>query len=986
MRSLSQTCAGAGTVERLQIFASHGERTSVGGDSPFLLEGDQAYLIEEGLIDIFAVRVAGGRLVGPRSHLLRLPAGHIFLGLSPNRSPEGRGFLVVGTAGTRLLKQPQATLRHLAGDPRHATAITEVLEAWIEALCAGVARDVVPKRCIELDVGREIAVPGSTNARPRRSISWVKHLQGRSYLLGKEALEMNGDGYTPLSRRAWVEVREPSRLLLVETGALGESQDLWSGLERLTTLVLRSVDLMAHEADRRDHERMQQKTNFERSVLRRAYGRLAAAVGPPETTARSLESSTTASTVDPEDSLFTACRLVAESLGIAIKPYPRIQGTRPPRDPFDAILRASRIRSRLVALRGNWWRHDCGPLLGRSGEKKHPVALFPTPKGYALYDPERRIVEPVGPATAATLVPFAHTFYRPFPDGALRLKDVLCFGLRGCGSDVRFLLFISIAAAILGTIPSMATGIFFNTVIPGAHRSEIVQLSAVLLASAVASSLLSLAQGIAFLRIEGRAGAAIQSAVWDRLLSLPLSFFRPYTAGDLAVRAMSIDAIRQVFSGSTATALMGGLCSLGNVGLLFYYSVEMAWRATAMILFVMAVTIAGGYLQLSPQRGALKLQAKASGIVLQLLTSISKIRVAGVEPSAFALWAGRFSQQRQLQYRARAIAIWVSAFDAAVPVTANLLIFWVAWPLMTTEHSLRTGDFLAFLSAFSACTTALLSTCLAVLAMGNVVPLYEHAKPILDTAPEGQAGKSDPGSLAGDIEIQHAVFRYGLDSPLILRDVSLRIGPGEFVALVGPSGSGKSTLLRLLLGFETLDSGAIYYDGQDLKGLDVHVVRRQIGVVIQNGRLMSGDIFTNIVGSSAATLDEAWEAARMAGFSEDIEAMPMGMHTVIGEGGGTLSGGQRQRLLIARAIVRRPRLLLFDEATSALDNRTQAIVSASLEQLQATRVVVAHRLSTIRNADRVYVLERGSLVQSGTYEDLISQPGLFADLARRQIA
>jgi ABC-type bacteriocin/lantibiotic exporter with double-glycine peptidase domain len=264
--------------------------------------------------------------------------------------------------------------------------------------------------------------------------------------------------------------------------------------------------------------------------------------------------------------------------------------------------------------------------------------------------------------------------------------------------------------------------------------------------------------------------------------------------------------------------------------------------------------------------------------------------------------------------------------------------------------------------------------------------MYEQAKPILETLPEVDAGKSDPSALTGEIELQHVVFRYQSDGPAVLRDLTLRIEPGEFVAFVGPSGSGKSTVLRLLLGFETPESGGIYYDGQELGGLDIQAVRRQIGVVLQSGRLMSGDIFTNIVGSAAVGMEEAWEAARMAGFEDDIKAMPMGMHTVVSEGGGTLSGGQRQRLLIARALVHRPRLLFFDEATSALDNRTQAIVSASLERLSATRIVVAHRLSTIANADRIYVIDRGRVVQSGRYNELIQQDGLFAELAKRQIA
>jgi NHLM bacteriocin system ABC transporter ATP-binding protein len=382
-----------------------------------------------------------------------------------------------------------------------------------------------------------------------------------------------------------------------------------------------------------------------------------------------------------------------------------------------------------------------------------------------------------------------------------------------------------------------------------------------------------------------------------------------------------------------------------------------------------------------------EIQSKVSGLVLQLLSSITKLRVAGAEPTAFALWARRFTEQRRIQFRTRQIGNWVAAFNAAFPTLAYVVLFWTALPLVrSADATIRTGDFLAFLSAYGSCQGALLGTCMALLGTLSVVPLYEQAKPILVTPPEVDRAKADPGVLSGDIEIQHANFRYQVDGPAVLRDVSLHIRQGEFVAFVGPSGSGKSTILRLLLGFEALESGAIYYDGQEIGGLDIQAVRRQIGVVLQNGKLMSGDIYTNIVGSAPLTMDDAWEAARMAGFADDVKGMPMGMHTVISEGGGTLSGGQRQRLMIARALVHRPRLLFFDEATSALDNRTQAIVSESLEKLQATRIVVAHRLSTIVNADRIVVVEKGRVVQAGRYEELLTQPGLFAELAKRQLA
>jgi ATP-binding cassette subfamily C protein len=679
---------------------------------------------------------------------------------------------------------------------------------------------------------------------------------------------------------------------------------------------------------------------------------------------------------------------VGRAQGLKIRSYARVEGSPPPRDALAATLHASRVRARTVVLRGRWWREDAGPLLAYCGSEKRPVALLQSrrDKGYTLHDPLRRTTQRVDAAVAEQLEPLARTFYRPFKEVSLGVRDVVVFGLQGCRRDLVVLVGVAVCAALLGMVPPLATGMLFNTVIPGAQRSQLLQLTFVLVACAAANALFNLAQGIAFLRIEGRASVAIQAAVWDRLLGVPLSFFRPYTSGDLAVRAMSIDGIRQVISGATASAIMGGIISIGNFSLMFWYSWKMALWATALMTVTIGVTVAGSMLQMRPQRGAMRLQSKSAGIVLQLLSSISKIRVAGVEVAAFALWVRRFSEQRRLQYGVRTVANWVSAFNAAVPVASYVVIFYVAVPLVTETRTLATGDFLAFLAAFSTCTNSLISTSLALLATLNTIPLYEQAQPILQTVPEVDAGKVDPGALKGEIEVHHAMFRYQHDGPLVLRDVSFRVSPGEFVAFVGPSGSGKSTMLRLLLGFETLESGAIYYDGQEIGGLDVQALRRQMGVVLQSGRLMSGDLYTNIAGSGGASLQEAWTAARMAGLADDITAMPMGMHTVISEGGGTLSGGQRQRLLIARAIVSRPQILLFDEATSALDNRTQATVSASLERLQATRIVVAHRLSTIANADRIFVLERGRLVQSGRFQDLMAEKGPFAQLAKRQIA
>jgi ATP-binding cassette subfamily C protein len=960
------------------LFDGAGRTVEAGASNPFVLAGDAVWLITQGQVDIFSVRADGDRPVGPRTHLVRVEAGGALFGLDVPRSGPERRLLAVGLNGTQLIAADASAIFSRAQQAGLSPLIDRLTEGWVDALCTGMARDVlVPKKCVELEPGAEVAFRPNTSARLSPAVCWIKHLEGCSWLLGRDGLEVNGHGFTPLSRRTWLHVREPARAILLRTDALPDAGERQRGLGRLHELTLRYAELVDTQTAVADAARMRQRTAARMTGLSQTCARLAATMQPERRSVERVTADMAAETA--AEALLASCRLVGEAVSVAVRAPAAQQGAPAARDPLAAILRASRLRARKVALRDLWWRADAGALLGSIEEDKRPIALLPAADGYRLHDPLRGTVERVTAANAAALAPFAHTFYRPFPDKAIGVKDLLRFGVRGCSSDLTIVMLMGLGGMLLGMVPSIATGMLFNSIIPGAQRTQLVQI-------AVAMALVNLQRGIAILRVQAKMGNQIQSAVWDRLLALPLSFFRPYTAGNLAVRAGAIDSIRQVVSGATLNALLSGIMSLGNFCLMFYYSAAMAWWATATIAAAVIVHGLGCYLQIGYNRAVLGLQARTSGLVLQLLTSVGKLRVAGADVPAFALWGKGFGDQRALQLKARRIGNLMSAFSAAFPLLAYLFIFWAAQPAAGARATLGTGDFLAFLAAFASCLSAALSTSMAFLSTLSAIPLYEQAAPILKTLPEVDGDKAEPGILSGDIEIQHAVFRYRTDGPLVLRDVTLHVNAGEFVAFVGPSGSGKSTLLRLMLGFDQLESGSIYYDGQDLGGLDIQAVRRQIGVVLQSGRLMSGDILTNIVGSGAGTIEEAWEAARMAGLADDIKAMPMGMHTVISEGGGTLSGGQRQRLLIARAIVSRPRILLFDEATSALDNRTQAIVSASLERLQATRIVVAHRLSTIVNADRICVIERGRIVEMGRHQELMAANGLYTELAKRQLA
>jgi ATP-binding cassette subfamily C protein len=446
---------------------------------------------------------------------------------------------------------------------------------------------------------------------------------------------------------------------------------------------------------------------------------------------------------------------------------------------------------------------------------------------------------------------------------------------------------------------------------------------------------------------------------------------------------MAIDSIRRIVTGTTVTSLLAGMFSLFSGGLMFVYDASLALVGVGLTLVALVATAMAGYVQLRYQRELARLQGQLAGLVLQLMTGISKLRVAGAEDRAFAHWARQFAEQKQRSFQAGLAVGAFSVFGSVWPMVATLIIF--AAVAATTGPHLATGAFLGFLVAFGQFLGATLLFGTAATALLQCLPLYERVRPIFQARPEVTADKLDPGVLGGAIELGHVTFSYGPDAPPVLHDATLRIAPGEFVAIVGPSGAGKSTLLRLLLGFETAQSGAIYFDGRDLASLDLAAVRQQMGVVTQDSKVTPGTVYSNIAGSSTRSIDDAWAAATTAGIDADIREMPMGMFTQINEGGLSFSGGQLQRLMIARAIIGRPRILLFDEATSALDNVTQAIVSRSLEGLQATRVVIAHRLTTIQKADRIYVLVAGTVVQSGTYAELVNAPGPFAQLAARQL-
>jgi NHLM bacteriocin system ABC transporter ATP-binding protein len=678
-----------------------------------------------------------------------------------------------------------------------------------------------------------------------------------------------------------------------------------------------------------------------------------------------------------------AWRIVAGALGVGFHP-PDTKPAAARHDSLEALAHASGARLRRVALRPGWWRRDNGPLLAFREPGQRPVALLFGPAGrYWLHEPGLDGPRLAGPEAAASLSPFAYSFFRTFSDRPIGAREFLRFGLRGHSAGVTVLVLAGLGAGVLGLAPPVFSGILVDQVIPSGDTHRVWPIMLGLVIAAGSAAIFQLVRNLAVLRLTARLGVATQAAVWDRLLKLPVSFFGRYAAGDLAARLFGLETIRQTLGEVVASTLLTGTFALVNLGVLLYFDFRLAAVAAALLVIWLAATVLAGRAAWRAGRPLQAAEARLAGFVLQLVDGIADLRVAGAEARGFARWAERFAESRRLALRPRQISLRLAVFNSAFPTLALVALLAAIAPIAGTRIS--TGAVVALLTAFGNLLQAGLDASSLVPHVVATAPLFENARPILQAVPETGPHYAQPGELSGRLEVRQVSFRYYPAGPLILEDVSVEAQPGEFIAIVGASGAGKSTLMRLLLGFEAPSAGAVYFDGQDLAALDPSAVRRQIGVVLQSAGLIPGDILSNIVGSTLLTLDDAWEAARLAGIEDDIRRLPMGMHTLITEGTSTFSGGQRQRLMIARAVVNRPRLLFFDEATSALDNDTQLVVSRSLAALRATRVVIAHRLSTIKAADRIYVLEAGRVIQCGTFRDLADHAGPFHQLIERQV-
>ena len=649
---------------------------------------------------------------------------------------------------------------------------------------------------------------------------------------------------------------------------------------------------------------------------------------------------------------------------------------------LEAALLPSGVIRRAVRLQKGWRRDASGAMLVKRRDNGHYTALIPGNfSGYTFFDETDCRRKTVSKKNEGIFESEAYAFYLPFPAEKITMPRLLKFSLQSLTfSDIFWLLLTALAVSAIGLVTPFLSRYLLSDVVSSASLSLLLCTAAFLVCSLISAQLFNIAKSLADARIVTKIKLSAEAATMMRVLSLPPHFFKDYAAGDLANRCEGMNQICELMIHSVLTTGLSGVFSVIYVVQIAVLTPSLAIPAMILLCLSALITFITVYLQMKITSKRMQAQASESAMSYAMVMGMRKLKLAGAEQRALSRWENKYQTVAELSYNPPLFLKISTVLTTAVSVLGTIVFFVIA-----AKSGVSTADYFAFSTAFGMVSGAFAAISQLSLTATRIKPALDMCRPILFTLPENNQEKLTVSSISGAVSVRNLSFRYNESGRDILSDISLDIKEGEYVAIVGATGCGKSTLLRLLLGFEQPTDGDIYYDGNSIGSLNTASLRKRIGTVLQNSRLMQSDIYSNIALTAPYLSRKAvWHAAELAQIADDIRAMPMGMSTMISEGLGGLSGGQRQRLMIARAIAPSPNLLLFDEATSALDNITQKKVSDALSSLHCTRIVVAHRLSTVRSCDRIIVLDQGKIVEDGTYNELMDKKGYFAQLVERQ--
>lgn len=648
---------------------------------------------------------------------------------------------------------------------------------------------------------------------------------------------------------------------------------------------------------------------------------------------------------------------------------------------LEYLCRPYGIMRRKVKLEKGWYKDSVGALLGKKKDGT-VIALIPSRfSGYSYYDITTGKQVRLNVKTENELEKDAICFYKPFPLKKLGITDLLKYVIGSVPVSAYFLvLAIMIISTLVGMISPQITHIIYDEVVPSGSMRLFWAVVVFSVCVTIGTLLVQVFKSLVDGRVGTQMSVSVQAATMSRVMSLPPEFFKKYSSGELSTKIQYFNSLcSMLYSGIMVTGL-SSVFSLVYITQIFEYAPALVLPSLFFTALTLGFSVLSTMLNIKISRKSMEATGKKNGFTYAIISGIQKVKLSGSETRVFTRWSKAYAEEAKHTYGIPMILLLSTTITTGIHLAGVIVMYFFA-----VRSGVSVADYYAFTAAYGMVSGGFSALVSIGMQAAKIKPTLEQIKPIMETVPEVSENKKVVTNIRGGIELNNVSFRYDESMPLVLDGFSLKIKPGQYVAIVGKSGCGKSTLMRLLLGFETAQKGAIYYDGKDINSLDLKSLRRKVGTVMQNSKLMPGDIMSNITISAPwATLQDAWDAAELADIADDIRAMPMGMRTIITEGSGGISGGQKQRLMIARAVISKPKILMFDEATSALDNIAQKKVSDALDTLKCTRIVIAHRLSTVRHCDRIIVLDKGKIVEDGTYDELMSKKGCFAELVERQ--
>ena len=969
----------------VELAARSGTTVPCAGNLPVAIDDpDSVWFIQEGAVDLFMVEFKDGVEQAAPHHLLRRDSGGLLPGVASDEQNDENdtslGLVAKGLPDTLLKRVPASMLSEV--NPAELAAQTDT---WLSAITDSLSRLVnrIPR-------ATALAEPDTTQAleactlSARRGVVWVTDPpRGTSLFMDMidqgELAEAGGrqKSLLPLTRTSWLTVLENVEVSSKSTQTLAQEGSLLTALASFYAMAFALERLNRRLAVVDDANLERARTTSRRTAEKAARQRLFNIYNQP------IEQD-----VDDEDTtLADAMQIVGRHQGIRFT-IPERSGPSESLIGLADILDASGVRARRVRLdtEGRWWRGDSNAMLAFRAEDGRPVALLPGAFGrYREVDPVSKRSVRITANRARTLESKAWMFYRPLPSENLNPSDLLRVAFHGSAPDVVRLVTAGIPGGLIKLLPALALGFVASHVVAGGSAGVLYALAATLAGFGLLGALLHVLQSTSMMRLEGRSATRVEAAFWDRLIRLPPKVLHRHPAGELAMSGMAFQNLRDGFQGVVADSLLSVIFLLPVFGVIFFYDATLGIVALVFSLASLLVTISLGLRQMSPYRRMIGAVGRVAGRLFQIVGGIAKLRVEGAEASAYAIWARDYREQKRAELNLGRLEGHSRAFGAALPFFAGGVLLLAVSTL--GDRNVPIGDFLIVYTVFLAFQIAVGRLGESMGTVAATLPAFDQMRPLLTAVPETQVEGEPVEYLGGEVLFDRISFRYDPDGPLVLDDVTIRADPGEFIAIVGESGAGKSTLFRLALGIDRPSGGAVYYDGRDLRHLNLKQLRRRIGSVPQSVRLHPQDLWDNIVAHhEETTTEEVWQSARSAAIEQEIKAMPMGLMTMVGANGAVLSGGESQRVTIARSLIGSPRIMLLDEATNWLDNENQAEVMENLARLTSTRIVIAHRLSTLEQADRIYVLQAGRVVQSGAFRELMDVEGVFSELVKRQIA